>query len=84
MSGFFAKFRLFLWGLAGGVVGLYFYGLFLGIYAPLELGLLSFACLVLFVLFGIHEWRLRRDMQTKEGHIAHAREQHAAKERRGF
>ena len=81
---FFEKFRLFLWGLAGIVIGLYLYGLLLGLYGPLELGLLSFVCLALIVLFGIHELRLRRELRAGTYHDEYASETHAAKERRGF
>ena len=84
MKTFFARFRLFLWGLAAGVIGLYLYGLFLGIYGPLELGLLSAACLALIVLFTIHELRLRRELRAGTHHDEYAKETHAAKERRGF
>jgi hypothetical protein len=81
---FFEKFRLFLWALAGIVIGLYLYGLFLGLYEPLELGLLSFLCLALIVLFAIHEFRLRRELRAGTHHDEYASETHAAKERRGF
>lgn len=84
MRAFFERFRLFLWGIAAGVVGLYAYGLFLGIYGPLELGLISIACLGLIVLFAWHEIRVRRELKTPEGHERHARSAHTQRERRGF
>jgi len=73
-----------LWALAGILIGLYLYGLFLGLYGALELGLLSVFCLVLIVLFAIHELRLRRELRAATHHDEYARETHAAKERRGF
>jgi membrane protein implicated in regulation of membrane protease activity len=84
VTAFFEKFRLLLWGLAAGVVGLYLYGLFLGLYSPLQLGLLSAVCLALIILFGIHELRLRRELRAGTYHDEYASETHAAKERRGF
>lgn len=84
MAAFFEKFRLLLWGLAGIVIGLYLYGLILGLYAPLELGLLSAVCLALIVLFAIHELRLRRELRAGTHHDEYASETHAARERRGF
>jgi hypothetical protein len=75
----FARFRVAFWVFTAGFVGLYLYGLFLGIYAPLQLGALSVACLVLLVLFGIHEWRMRVEQRE------HPREvDHTDRERRGF
>ena len=61
MASFFERFRLLLWTLAAAVIGFYIYGLFLGLYGPLELGLLSVLSLFLIVLFTIHELRLRRE-----------------------
>jgi TRAP-type C4-dicarboxylate transport system permease large subunit len=60
----FDKFRAVFWALAAGVVGLYLYGLFLGIYSPLQLGLLSVVCLVLLVMFAMHELALRRERRS--------------------
>ena len=75
----FERFRVAFWVVAAAIVGMYLYGLFLGIYSPFELGLLSFACLTLLVLFTVHEVMLRRDLRT------HPREvDHTDKERRGF
>jgi hypothetical protein len=75
----FERFRVAFWVAAAAITGFYLYGLFLGIYAPLELGLLSFTCLTLLVLFTIHEVLLRRELRN------HPREvDHADKERRGF
>jgi membrane protein implicated in regulation of membrane protease activity len=84
VTAFFEKFRLLLWGLAGIMIGLYLYGLFLGLYGALQLGLLSVLCLALIVLFAIHELRLRRELQAGTHHDEYASETHAAKERRGF
>ena len=65
--------------LTAGILGMYFYGLFLGIYGPLELGALSFICLGLLVLFSIHEILLRRELRE------HPRDaSRGDKERRGF
>ena len=41
LASFFERFRLLLWALAAAVIGFYIYGLILGLYGPLELGLLS-------------------------------------------
>ena len=41
MASFSERFRLLLWALAAAVIGFYIYGLILGLYGPLELGLLS-------------------------------------------
>lgn len=80
MKELFARFRVVFWALAAGIIGLYLYGLFVGIYGPLELGLLSFACLGLIVLFAIHELRLRREMRR---HPPHSYD-HTDRERRGW
>ena len=75
----FERFRVLFWVVAAAVIGFYLYGLFLGIYGPFELGLLSFISLALLVLFTIHEMRLRRELRH------HPREvDHTDKERRGF
>jgi membrane protein implicated in regulation of membrane protease activity len=75
----FERFRAAFWILTAAIVGMYFYGLALGIYAPLELGLISFACLALLVAFTVHEVLLRRELRD------HPREvDHTDKERRGF
>jgi hypothetical protein len=75
----FERFRVAFWVGAAAIIGLYLYGLFVGIYSPLELGALSFACLALLVLFTIHEVRMRLELR------AHPREvDHTDKERRGF
>jgi hypothetical protein len=76
----FEKLRVVFWALAAGVVGLYLYGLFLGIYSPLQLGVLSIVCLALLVLFAIHEFRLR---QERKAHPPHEFD-HADRERRGW
>ena len=73
------RFRPFFWVLTAGILGMYFYGLFLGIYAPLELGVLSFACLALLVLFVVHEVLLRRQAR---GHLDEV--DHSDRERRGW
>ena len=83
-SSFFERFRLLLWALAAAVIGFYIYGLFLGLYGPLELGLLSVVSLSLIVLFTIHELRLRRELREGKYHDEYAREGHDARERRGF
>jgi hypothetical protein len=84
LASFFERFRLLLWGLAAAVIGLYIYGLILGVYGPLELGLLSVVCLALIVLFTIHELRLRRELRKGKFHDEYAREGHDARERRGY
>lgn len=84
MASFFERFRLFLWGLAAGVIALYVFGLVLGAYGPLELGLLSVICLVLVVLFAIHEMRMRRNLRDKKTSDESDHERHSARERRGF
>jgi hypothetical protein len=76
----FERFRVAFWALTAGVLGLYLYGLFIGIYGPLELGLLSFVCIALLVLFAIHEVRLRREMRRHPPHTF----DHADRERRGW
>jgi membrane protein implicated in regulation of membrane protease activity len=84
LASFFERFRLLLWALAAAVIGFYFYGLFLGLYGPLELGLLSVVSLSLIVLFTIHELRLRRELRKGKYHDEYAREGHDARERRGY
>ena len=84
MASFFERFRLLLWTLAAAVIGFYIYGLFLGLYGPLELGLLSVLSLFLIVLFTIHELRLRRELRKGKFHDEYASESHEARERRGF
>ena len=76
----FEKFRVAFWLLSAAVLGLYLYGLFLGIYGPLELGALSIVCLVLLVLFAIHELRLRRELASRPRREL----DHADRERRGW
>lgn len=76
----FEKLRVVFWALTAGVVGLYLYGLFLGIYSPLQLGLLSIVCLVLLVLFAIHELRLRQQRKKFPPHEF----DHTDRERRGW
>ena len=80
MAELFARFRVAFWALAAGILGLYLYGLFLGIYGPLELGLLSFVCLGLLVLFVVHEVRLRRERRKFPPHEF----DHTDRERRGW
>jgi hypothetical protein len=75
----FERFRVAFWVLAAGIIGMYLYGLFLGIYSPLELGLLSVVCLALLVLFTIHEVRLRIELHNNPREA-----DHTDKERRGF
>jgi len=75
---------LLLWALAAAVIGFYVYGLLLGLYGPLELGLLSVVSLSLIVLFTIHELRLRRELREGKYHDEYAQEGHDARERRGF
>lgn len=84
MTSFFERFRLLLWALAAAVIGFYVYGLVLGLYSPLELGLLSVVSLALIVLFTIHELRLRRELREGKFHDEYAHEGHDARERRGF
>ncbi len=84
LASLFERFRLLLWALAAAVIGLYIYGLFLGLYGPLELGLLSVVSLSLIVLFTIHELRLRRELRKGKYHDEYAREGHDARERRGY
>jgi hypothetical protein len=84
LASVFERFRLLLWALAGAVIGLYLYGLFLGLYGPLELGLLSVVCLALILLFAVHELRLRRELRAGTHHDEYAREGHDARERRGY
>jgi hypothetical protein len=80
VSELFARFRVAFWALAAGVIGLYLYGLFTGVYSPLQLGTLSFVCLGLIVLFAIHEVRLRREMRRHPPHTY----DHTDRERRGW
>lgn len=80
MSETFAKFRLAFWALVAAVIALYGIGLFLGIYSPLQLGLLSFFCLGLIVLFTFHELALRREMKAHPDQSA----DHENRERRGW
>lgn len=84
LASFFERFRLLLWALAAAVIGFYIYGLLLGLYGPLELGLLSAVSLALIVLITIHELRLRRELRAGRHHDEYAREGHDARERRGF
>ena len=78
MSSHFERFRHLFWALAVGVIGLYVFGLVLGVYSPLELGLLSAVCLALIVMFTIHELRLRRELRE------HPDRDHTDRERRGW
>ena len=78
MDSVFNRFRLLFWALAAGVVGLYVFGLVLGVYGPLELGLLSVVCLALLALFTVHELRLRREIKRRPSH------DHTDRERRGW
>ncbi len=80
MADLFARFRVAFWALAAGIIGLYLFGLFLGIYGPLELGLLSIVCLVLLVMFAIHEVRLRRELRANPPREL----DHSDRERRGW
>lgn len=84
MASFFTRFRVLLWGLAAGVIVLYVFGLVLGVYGPLELGVLSVICLVLIVLFAVHEIRLQRAVREHGASEGTERERHADRERRGF
>lgn len=74
------RLRVLFWALTAGVVGLYLYGLFLGIYSPLQLGALSIVCLVLLAGFAVHEVRLRRERQRHPPHEL----DHSDRERRGW
>ncbi len=78
MSSHFERFRHLFWALAAGLIVLYLFGLVLGVYSPLELGLLSAVCLVLIVMFTIHELRLRRELRE------HPDRDHTDRERRGW
>ena len=51
----FATFRVAFWVFSAGIICLYLYGLFFQAYTPLQLGLLSFVCIGLLVLFVFHE-----------------------------
>jgi hypothetical protein len=82
MASFSERFRLLLWALAAAVIGFYIYGLILGLYGPLELGLLSVVSLALIVLFTIRE--LRPELREGKSHDEYAREGHDARERRGY
>jgi TRAP-type C4-dicarboxylate transport system permease large subunit len=84
MASFSERFRLLLWALAAAVIGFYIYGLILGLYGPLELGLLSVVSLALIVLFTIRELRLRPELREGKFHDEYAREGHDARERRGY
>lgn len=76
----FERFRVAFWALAAALIALYGIGLFLGIYSPLQLGLLSFVCLGTIVLFAVHEVRLRREIRRHPPHTF----DHADRERRGW
>jgi TRAP-type C4-dicarboxylate transport system permease large subunit len=76
----FVRFRVAFWALTAGVIGLYLYGLASGVYGPFELGTLSVACILLIVLFAIHEVRLRREIAR---HPPHSYD-HSDRERRGW
>jgi hypothetical protein len=76
----YERFRVAFWAFSAGIIGLYLYGLFIGIYGPLGLGLLSIICIALIVLFAIHEIRLRREMRRHPPHTF----DHADRERRGW
>jgi hypothetical protein len=75
----FERFRVAFWVFAAGLVGLYLYGLVWGAYSPLQLGVLSFACLALLALFVFHEVRLRLALRNSPHEI-----DHSDKERRGW
>ena len=75
----FERFRVVFWVGSAGLLGLYLYGLVWGAYSALQLGALSVVCLILLVLFVVHEIRLRLELHR------HPREvDHTDKERRGF
>jgi len=84
LASLFERFRLLLWALAAAVIGFYIYGLLLGLYGPLELGLLSVVSLCLIVLFTIHEFRTRRELRGGKYHDEYVREGHDARELRGY
>lgn len=60
-------------------MALYLIGLFMGVYSPLELGVMSVLCIALLVLFTIHEVRLRRALGRDRGLV-----DHRDRERRGW
>lgn len=76
----FEQFRVVFWAVTAGVIGLYLFGLFLGVYSPLQLGALSVLCLALLVLFTIHEVLLRRERRKHPPHEF----DHTDRERRGW
>lgn len=75
----FERFRVAFWVLSAGIICLYLYGLFFQAYSPLQLGVLSVACLVLLVLFVVHEVRLRIELHKNPREV-----DHTDKERRGY
>ena len=76
----FERLRVAFWALVAGILGLYFYGLFLGIYSPLQLGVLSIVCLALLIAFALHEVRLRMERRKHPPHEF----DHRDRERRGW
>ena len=78
VSGNLNRVRAVFWALSAGVVVLYVYGLVLGVYGPLQLGLLSAVCIVLLIGLAIHEARVRRALR------ADRHPDHKDRERRGW
>ena len=70
------------WALCGGIIGLYMFGLVMGVFAPGELLGWTILVAVLAVLFAFHIRREHRALQAREPETMHALAK--ARERRGF
>lgn len=70
------------WALCGGIIGLYMFGLVMGVFAPGELLGWTILVAVLAVLFVFHIRRERRALQTRDPETMHALAK--AREGRGF
>jgi membrane protein implicated in regulation of membrane protease activity len=70
------------WALCGGIIGLYLFGLVMGVFAPGELLGWTILVVVLAVLLAMHLRRERRALEAREPETMHALA--SARERRGF
>lgn len=70
------------WAVCGGIIGLYLFGLVMGVFAPGELLGWTILVVVLAVLLFFHLRRERRAVDAREPETMHALAE--ARERRGF
>ncbi len=71
--------------LALGAIGLYVFGLVLGVFAPADLWFFGIAVAILAALIAVHSVRLRRRLRHPgPEHDELMRDMHQLRERRGF